>query len=541
MALPSPLPDNPKRWEGWRSYNSENLYERLCLSFDSSPSNEQIESNCRQLLVWWQKKLPLKNQPSNPVTQMLRAGLDEAAQFLAEARTKLLDPAMRERIDETIRIRIREQAIEEFFKFLSFATANGCLNSADEKTLYQVGESAGLTAEEMKVSLDEELERRGVKREEAKEAPVSAPAAVAHPNGVPLDVFDEFRRLLRLSGLNDDDMTDDQRDALCNMGENLGLSGGQAEDLIDEFLESTTGLPVVMAKPAPAIATAVAVRPTPRVAVLSPKVEESFTQPVSINVSPLARSREREENPDYVNVVGMEMKYVPSGNFRMGSDASDAMENEQPVGMVTVSGCYVSRLPITNRQYEEFEPAHQTRRAPWAGDDHPVVYVSSDDAIRFAKWLSAKERREYRLPTEAEWEFAARGMEGWAFPWGDRLDNNERANFADANKPFAWADARFNCGFPHTSPVGSFPKGASACGIEDMAGNVWEWCLDFFEAYKGKDRVNPRGPTQGTKRICRGGSWKSRAQNMRATARGFNLPNFSSNDVGFRLVCEVKN
>ena len=83
ISLPNPLPDNPLRWDGWKLYNSSNYYERLCLSFDSNASNEQIEDNCRQLLVWWQKKLPLKNQPSNPVSQLLRAGLDEAS-----ARTK---------------------------------------------------------------------------------------------------------------------------------------------------------------------------------------------------------------------------------------------------------------------------------------------------------------------------------------------------------------------------------------------------------------------------------------------------------------------
>ncbi|HWB59291.1 MAG TPA: hypothetical protein VG733_07355, partial [Chthoniobacteraceae bacterium] len=90
MSLPSPIPDNPIRWDGWKFYNSENFYERLCLSFDSNPSDHQIEDHCRQLLVWWQKKLPLKNQPSNPMAQLLRAGLDEAPQCLVEARTELL-------------------------------------------------------------------------------------------------------------------------------------------------------------------------------------------------------------------------------------------------------------------------------------------------------------------------------------------------------------------------------------------------------------------------------------------------------------------
>jgi formylglycine-generating enzyme required for sulfatase activity len=88
--------------------------------------------------------------------------------------------------------------------------------------------------------------------------------------------------------------------------------------------------------------------------------------------------------------------------------------------------------------------------------------------------------------------------------------------------------------------VGSFPRGASPFGIEDMSGNVFEWCLDTFEPYKTKERVNPRTTMNSTKRIYRGGSWKSRVSNLRTTARNFNLPNYSSNDVGFRIVCECE-
>jgi formylglycine-generating enzyme required for sulfatase activity len=86
--------------------------------------------------------------------------------------------------------------------------------------------------------------------------------------------------------------------------------------------------------------------------------------------------------------------------------------------------------------------------------------------------------------------------------------------------------------------VGAFPLGASPFGIEDMAGNVWEWCLDYYEPYHGGHKVNPRGSTAGSKRIYRGGSWKSRFSSLRTTTRGSNTPNFSCNDLGFRIVCE---
>ena len=108
----------------------------------------------------------------------------------------------------------------------------------------------------------------------------------------------------------------------------------------------------------------------------------------------------------------------------------------------------------------------------------------------------------------------------------------------DVNTTFPWRDTQLNDGYAETSPVGSYLKGASPFGAEDMSGNVWEWCIDFFEAYQAKQRINPQGPTKGSKHVYRGGSWKSRSQSLRATARGFNLPESMANDVGFRIVCE---
>src|SRR5580704_10056088 len=117
MSLPSPLPDSPSRWEGWRNYNSDEPYERLCLDFARAPTHDHLEETCRQLLVWWQKKLPLKNQPSNPVAQLLRAGLDEATQYLVEARTELLNQQSRAQLDEFLRGQMKENAVAEFLKY----------------------------------------------------------------------------------------------------------------------------------------------------------------------------------------------------------------------------------------------------------------------------------------------------------------------------------------------------------------------------------------------------------------------------------------
>ena len=126
-----------------------------------------------------------------------------------------------------------------------------------------------------------------------------------------------------------------------------------------------------------------------------------------------------------------------------------------------------------------------------------MVYVSSLEAAKFCQWLSARERRRYRLPTEAEWEYAARGTDGRKYPWGNQEGRGDLANFADRNTIFAWSDREIDDGFAESSPVGAFPLGASPFGMEDMAGNVWEWCLDFVEAYRGTPKINPRGPSAG--------------------------------------------
>jgi formylglycine-generating enzyme required for sulfatase activity len=547
MPLPSPLPDSPNRWEGWRNYNSDNPYERLCLDFEANPSDEQIEENCRQLLVWWQKKLPLKNQPSNPVTQLLHHGIDDAPKYLAEARSVLLSPETRAHADDRIRGRLKETAAAEFSKYLAFSLADGTLKREDEANLHHIGGASGLEPEEMQLMIESELTRRGAKRYVAP-APVEPAPAIFHggnsdssyaPNanatapprlnpGAPSgDPKSEFMRLIRLSGLNEDDMTDDQRDALCNMGENLGLTGGQAEDVIDEYLEEVSGVPKPAA-PRPKAAGPAVKKPMPKV------IETIQTE----KFSPLSREAERQKHPRFSAPTGAEMYFVPSGTIIVGSTADGAAPNEAPLTKTNISCFYISRFAVTNAEYEAFDASHATKRPAWANDLHPVVYVSSTDAIKYCEWLSRRDGKRYRLPTESEWEYAARGTDGRTYPWGERLNRGDLANFADANTTFPWRDAEIDDGFAETAPVGSFPRGASPFGIEDMAGNVWEWCLDFYEPYKGKERTNPRSAYTVGRRIYRGGSWKSRASSLRTTTRNFNIPEYSANDVGFRIVCE---
>jgi serine/threonine-protein kinase len=255
-------------------------------------------------------------------------------------------------------------------------------------------------------------------------------------------------------------------------------------------------------------------------------------------LSPAARKAERQKYRNFINSIGGEMLLVPTGQFTMGTDRSDASPNEQPSSRVTLGAFFMARFPITNAQYEKFDPAHVKKRASWANDNHPVIYVSWNEATAYCKWLSQKEGRKYRLPTEAEWEYAARGSDGRLFPWGNEFSSGKLANFADARTNLVWRVPNIDDGYAETAPIGVFPLGASPFGIEELAGNVHEWCNDWYAPYQNKDRTNPSGPGGGQQRVLRGGSWRSRVASLRSVARSSNLPAFQSNDIGFRVVCE---
>jgi formylglycine-generating enzyme required for sulfatase activity len=569
--LPDPLPDDPRKWEGWNLYNSSDPYERLCLSFDSHPTNQQIEQNTRRLLVWWQKKLPLKSQPSNPLAQLLRVGIDAAPRHIAEARTELLNPERRAEIDAALLERQRRSGLTEFQKFLDFALSDKVLTTEEETNLHKLGRALSLNVTDIETAIANGLKEAGALREAdlppppppPPPPPAAAPAPVvpANGNGDPPRTrrvragnspAEEFRRMLRLSGLDEDSMSDDRRDTFIDMAENLGLNGGDAEDMVDEYLEAiadgtaSVNLPPSAEQPAvtPRVAAAPAAvarpkatgwRPPSTAAAGGPRTTP-LVQPVEI----LSPEEELRRYPAFTSSIGTQMLFIPSASFVMGSAKPDAPVNEQPPTRVTLSRYYLSRYPVTNAQYEQFAPDHKSRRGSWAADDHPAIYVSSLDAIKFCQWLSARERKRFRLPTEAEWEHAARGSDERTYPWGEKIGLGNLANFADANTTFAWRDPQVNDGFAETSPVGSYPAGASPFGIEDLSGNVWEWCLDYYEGYKGGERANPRGPQHGTQRVYRGGSWKSRFASLKATARGYNQPAYASNDVGFRIACECE-
>ncbi|MCC6188976.1 MAG: SUMF1/EgtB/PvdO family nonheme iron enzyme [Anaerolineales bacterium] len=226
---------------------------------------------------------------------------------------------------------------------------------------------------------------------------------------------------------------------------------------------------------------------------------------------------------------------VATGTFWMGSDLGDpeAGRAEQPQHQVRLSEYYLGRYPVTNAQYQAFLRA--TRRAPAAPvppghEQHPVVNVTWDDAAAFCRWLSAATSRTFRLPTEAEWEKAARGPEGQRYSWGNEWDPS-RLN----------GEGGPGCLMPvdRFSPAGDSPYGAAA-----LLGNAWEWCADWFDPKLYARRANrlvsdPAGPGTGQGYVVRGGAFDAPARHTRCAYRTFEYPDTARPNLGFRLAAEA--
>ncbi len=235
----------------------------------------------------------------------------------------------------------------------------------------------------------------------------------------------------------------------------------------------------------------------------------------------------------------MTMRHVPGGAFRMGRKTS----LHAHAHTVVLDSFWVDGSEVTNVHYSQCVAAgacapptscswgEPTYEDP-AKADHPVVCVAWQAARAYCAWAGA------RLPTEAEWEYAARGPEALLYPWGDEFDGI-RLNSCDTNCPHE--DHRvteYDDGFAQTAPAGSYPGGASWCGALDMAGNVWEWVADWYGRYPLARQHNPTGPERGTERLRRGGSWFDWNEYgfLRADNRHPFEPRAANYTTGFRCV-----
>lgn len=219
-----------------------------------------------------------------------------------------------------------------------------------------------------------------------------------------------------------------------------------------------------------------------------------------------------------------EIILIPAGSFQMG--ANNAYDDEKPIHTVNIEAFYMGRYEVTFEEYDVF--CEQTQREKpsdnsWGRGKRPVINVSWHDAVAYTKWLSTQTQQEYRLPTEAEWEYGARAGSNLRYSWGDSIGSNNAncLNNASGDK------------YEHTAPVGSFS--ANAFGLHDMIGNVQEWtCSKKTDSYNGSE-TQCTGNTLGTV-VLRGGSWNSNADYCRVSNRVRNLKGNWVNHFGFRVV-----
>ena len=239
---------------------------------------------------------------------------------------------------------------------------------------------------------------------------------------------------------------------------------------------------------------------------------------------------------------------VPAGEFLMGTSDTqvryllmkeewarewyehDLFMAEQPQHIVTLPAYAIGAFPVTNAQYKIFiwETGHRTPRG-WIGfdpppgtDDHPVVHVSWADAQAFCRWLSKSTAQPFHLPTEAEWERAARDVDGRLYPWGVDFD--------------PWRCNTIESGKRGTTLVKNYsPSGDSVCGATDMVGNVWEWTSSLLRSYPYQSDDGREDPKADGPRVARGGAWYYSRKLARCTSREGLLPNYVSPALGFRV------
>jgi formylglycine-generating enzyme required for sulfatase activity len=305
-----------------------------------------------------------------------------------------------------------------------------------------------------------------------------------------------------------------------------------------------------------------------------------FVRDVLDTVIDVTRDKKIES---FVNSLGMTMVRIPAGSFVMGSSETDiawamgtlaqglpvSLENEFPFHKVRITRpFFMAATPVTVGQFRKFvadtgyvtdaeaekggqvlnkENGRFTKKdgTSWKDpgwqvtDDQPVTMVSWDDAQAFVEWLAAKEKLPYKLPTEAQWEYAARGGLSMShFPWGDAPPDGRRANYADNASGLDWRDRGVDDGYKEIAPVGSYPP--NAYDLYDMSGNVLQWTRDFYgeDYYRYAPEIDPEGPGQGENRVTKGGDWSSPSVTMRCAFRGWAAPDLSFSNTGFRVAIE---
>jgi len=238
------------------------------------------------------------------------------------------------------------------------------------------------------------------------------------------------------------------------------------------------------------------------------------------------------------DMVDLDLNWIEPGTFMMGSptDELGRYDDETQHQVILTQGYWLGKYEVTQAQYEA---VMGTNPSDFKGADLPVEQVSWNDAVKFCEWLTAQERAagrlpegyEYTLPTEAQWEYACRAGTTTALNSGKNLSNSSKCSEMDE---VGWY--KYNSD-ETTHPVGQ--KLPNAWGLYDMHGNVWEWCLDWYGAYPTSSVTDPKGPSTGSRRVVRGGSWYNLAGSCRSANRGNGIPSDISYSRGFRVALSL--
>lgn len=251
--------------------------------------------------------------------------------------------------------------------------------------------------------------------------------------------------------------------------------------------------------------------------------------------SPEVKAEATGTPQEFLGKDGAPMVLIPAGEFVMGSPDGEGLDNEQPEHKVWVDAFYLDKFEVTNARYEKFmEETGRARPKFWEQLDltvHgelPVIGVSWHDAKAYCEWA------EKRLPTEAEWEYAARGTDRRRYPWGNAAPTAQLVNYGK-NWSYKFYEDRLE-------PVTSHEAGKSPFGVYNMAGNVFEWVADWYEIkyYLRSPQRNPPGPEKGEQKVMRGGSWNFASEYIRTTSRMKLKPMDREADVGIRCARDAR-
>ncbi len=231
---------------------------------------------------------------------------------------------------------------------------------------------------------------------------------------------------------------------------------------------------------------------------------------------------------------------IEGGTYTIGQNSGEG--DEKPEHEVEISSFYMSKYEITVAEFRKFCEATnrempKTPRWGWQ-DNHPIINTTWNDASDYINWLNKLEKENYRLPTEAEFEYVIRnGGKTGIYPWTGDVPKNE--NLADRSLKKETGSSRiwsnYDDGFPYTAPVGSFEP--NSLGIYDINGNIWEWCSNWYSEYTNEKKTNPKGPSSGSNKVGRGGSYNADPWHSRSASRSYVEPTFEG--PGFRLAKDL--